>query len=351
MEEKVREKHLLILNYCMDEKDPILSQQVQVVLKLLPMFDRVTVITGRIGVYPIVKNLNVFNTKWKPGYNLSNAFRFFLTTVPVLIKDRPDVIFSHMTEVQSFLLSFFSKLLKIRHFLWYAHTSKSFFLKWNHVWLNGIITSTSGSCPITSKKVIPIGQAVSAEQFLFKKNKSYALKKIVHIGRSDLSKNINLIIDSVIEIRKKFGDLTLTLIGTPSTEYERRREYEIINKFNQEVSNGWLIFKKAISRNEVPGILHENDIFIHAYLGSLDKTLIEATLSGIPVVSTNNEYKKIFGSWGSYDGANIDLNKELEFVLNAPSAIIDVELMRRYEIAKNEHSLNAWVQKLYVLLN
>ena len=186
--------HILIFNYCMDENDPILSQQTQVVSRLLEHYSEVTVITGRVGKYQKHPNLKVINSKWVAGKNIKNALRFLRKAIPVFIKNRPEVIFSHMTEVQSFLVSLISYVLKIKHFLWYAHTTKSFFLNWNYFLLNGIITSTPGSCPIDGSKIHAIGQAVDAAQFPLRNLSDIKLSKLVHIGRFDKSKDASLMI-------------------------------------------------------------------------------------------------------------------------------------------------------------
>lgn len=334
----------------MDENDPVLSQQTQVVSKLLVHYSEVTVITGRIGKYRKSSNLTVISSDWIIGKNLKNALRFLQITIPILVKYRPQVIFSHMTEVQSFLISLITYFFRIKHYLWYAHTSKSFFLRWNHVFLSGIITSTPGSCPIVGAKVYPIGQAVDRDQFLFRDSNTPNLDKLVHVGRFDRSKNVSLIISEVETARKKFPELTLTLIGSPSNSKEEEYAKSVKTGSKNAVTDGWIVFKSSISRNEIPGMLYQNDIFIHAFQGSLDKTLVEATMVGLPVVTINHEYHNEFGIWDKESNIQTSLMKQIIFIKNLPSEKLVSELRIRREIAIKRHSLEKWIEKLVAVL-
>ena len=335
----------------MDENDPVLSQQTQVVSKLVDHYSKVTVITGRVGEYQTRSNLTVIDSNWVVGKNFANALRFLYKAIPFLIRHRPQVIFSHMTEVQSFLVAIFSYVLNIRHFLWYAHKTKSFYLQWNHLLLDGIITSTPGSCPIISPKIHAVGQAVDINQFPFRNLCNLRLEKLVHIGRFDRSKNASLIISEVETSRNSFPEITLTLIGAPSNSKEKFYADALQFNSNRAVHDGWLNFKGAIPRNEAPKILIENDIFIHAYQGSLDKTLVEATLIGLPVVTVNFEYHLEFGKWSNDIEAENSLSGQIKYLKSLTREQLSAELANRRQTAVEKHSLENWIRNLMVVLN
>lgn len=335
----------------MDKNDPVLSQQAQVVARLVSHYSKVTVLTGRVGLYEKHPNLTVINSNWIPGKSVTNGLRFLYKAVPILIRQRPEVIFSHMTDVQSFLISIISFLLGIKHFLWYAHKSKSVYLRLNHAMLDGIITSTPGSCPIIGSKIYPIGQAVDEKQFPIRNLGSMNLDKLVHIGRFDRSKNVALIISEVEFARSIFPELSLTLIGSPSNLEEAKYAKAVLFDSKNAVLDGWLNFESAISRSKAPKILFKNDMFIHAYQGSLDKTLVEATMAGLPVVTVNLEYFAEFGVWSGKDESKTSLAKQIQYLKSLPPEKLASELMYRREIAVENHSLEKWIEKLVVILN
>ena len=113
-------------------------------------------------------------------------------------------------------------------------------------------------------------------------------------------------------------------------------------------SYNWIKFTKSINRQEVPHFLNRKDCFIHAFQGSLDKTLIESTLCMLPVVTINSEYIKIFGSWS--EKKSITLSQEIEHLFNLSDEAINKELQRRFDIAYSNHSLDQWVSKLLKIL-
>ena len=68
--------HLLILNYCMDEEDPVLSHQIQAALELNKYFDKVTVLTGKIGNDVKFDSIKVYSSEWVQGNKIKSVFCF-----------------------------------------------------------------------------------------------------------------------------------------------------------------------------------------------------------------------------------------------------------------------------------
>ena len=108
----------------------------------------------------------------------------------------------------------------------------------------------------------------------------------------------------------------------------------------------------AIERKKIPDELKKHDCFVHAFQGSLDKTLVEATHSAIPVATVNKEYLKIFGKW-NYSNANNQpfLTSELRFILSSSANAITKEVDRRYEIARTNHEIEGWINRLVNVLD
>ena len=332
---------LLILNYVMDDSNPIFAHQAQAVESLSSYFEEITVLTGMVGRYQNKSNVHVFSTDWVPGKSVRNVCRFYIKVMPFLFR-RDTQIFSHMTEVQSAILAPLTKVLRIRHYLWYAHTSKSIFLSWCHVWTNGIITSTSGTCPIKGSKVYPIGQGVDSSKFLPIQTKSNLNRiSFLHFGRFDPSKNIKEILKTCAALREYGREILFTQIGTPSSKVYENEASQVRAEFND---CDWVTFLPSILREDIPDETKKHSAFIHAYRGSLDKTLIESTFLAIPVITVNPEYLKIFGSWSGKQ--NPSLLEECQSFLNANFVHISQEVERRREIAEKHHSLDNWTRAI-----
>lgn len=343
--------NLLVINYAMDEKHQVFSHQIDLVNQLASHFNSVTVLTGHMGACRVSENVQVINFKWvagKRGSSLLRLLRIFLKTV---IKNRYSVLFSHMTSTHSAFVSPITKLLRLKHYLWYAHTSNGVYLRVSKLLTNGIITSTPGSCPLVGEKIYPIGQSIDKIKFEKQQQTHYPIKNLIHTGRLDPSKNIDLIIEGVELLRKNYSELTLEIVGSPSSDLYKQYSQDLISKFSLAPYNSWLKFTPYIPREDLPKLLRGKDGFIHSFQGSLDKTLVEATFSGLPVVTINREYLNIFGSWGSshnYDDLTIESEALVLFKMSEDE--IKREVDRRYALAVVQHEVTGWVDRLVKIL-
>ena len=349
--QNLQASNLLVINYAMDEKSQVFSHQIELVNQLSAKFDQITVLTAQVGVCNTEKNVKVISFDWVQGKRVSSLIRFLKIFVKTIRSEKFTVLFSHMTSVQSAFISPITRIIKLKHYLWFAHTSNGIFLKVSRLLSDGIITSTPGSCPLTGSKVYPIGQSINSKKFRKKNSNIQPIKNLVHIGRFDPSKNIKEIVYEVKKLRSNFPDLKLEVIGSPSSDIYKDYELNIKAEFNSEVQLGWLKFTPHIPRSSLPEILQTYDCFIHSFEGSLDKTIVEATFSGLPVITINNEYRKIFGSWNLIDtGMNNFLKNEAQLLLKLDGDARQSEVDRRHEVAVEQHELTGWINRLVSIL-
>lgn len=326
----------------MDPNDPIFSHQLDVVIGLARNFKKVAVITHRSKYVETPKNVQVINLDWSTGRNIANTVRFVFVLLKVMRAYKPDLIFSHMTEKSSLIAAPILAFYKIPHFLWYAHTSSSRSLKITSRLVSAIFTSTAGSCPIKSPRVKILGQAIDTSKFRGEISQKSRPTKFVHVGRLDPSKNIEQLIQHVLLAG---SENTLTLIGAPSNKEAQVYWEKIKTRYSNFLNSGILIAAGSTQRSNLPKLLAKYDAFIHAYTGSLDKSILEATACGLAVVTTNSEYLKIFGSW-SGNSMNSNLDVELAGFLNTPLELRRNELRRRARVVNTDHSFDSWVDKV-----
>jgi glycosyltransferase involved in cell wall biosynthesis len=334
---------LLVINYVMCERDPIFGHQIGVVRDLSNFFQEVIVITSKLGQGNVPPNVRILETNWGSQSLFLSVFRFLRLAIKVLRTNPNLVIFSHMTEVQSALIAPITQFLKIKHFLWYAHTSKSLYLIWCHKFLNGILTSTKGSCPISSKKVIVVGQAIEEAFQGSPRIPKRSNSNFLHVGRLDPSKNISALIETIKYFRFLGSNFSLTLIGAPSVGNEKYIA-EVEATHSDAFQDGWLTLAGTVARTELPETLRSFDYFIHAFIGSLDKSILEATYAGIPVLSINPEYLAIFGSWGS--SSPLTLQSEIDAILSLTDETIEKILLERVQIINTRHSRKNWLNQV-----
>lgn len=343
------EKHsrLLILNYVMDLEHPLLAHQHAAVEKLAENFAEITVISGGIGRTQLPQNVTVLNSNWVPSQRISSAIRFMRLALPLICSRKFAVVFSHMVDVQAALISPLTKIARIRHIFWYAHAHPSRYLKFAHLFVDKVVTSTPGSCPITGPKVEAIGQAIDISAFKPLVVRSYdSFNRLIHIGRFDKSKNIDQLISAAAQLRKTNPKITLTIVGNPSNTASKLWADSVITDSNHH--SGWLTFLPSIKRDEFPKVVSSFDVFFHAYKGSLDKVLVESTLLKVPVVSINPEYHSEFGLWGSHK--DVTLESEYSALISRSPADIQGEIEARHNLAQARHSESHWISELTRIL-
>ena len=340
--------NLLVFNFAMDPKDPLLSHQYEAVLALANDFRKITVITGRIGQVNPDPRIRIISTNWRPGHRFINVLMLFFKAIPQIIRGDFNSVFYHMTDLQSAFLAPFVKVRRRRQFLWYAHTFKSKYLVFASRWVTGIVTSTRGSCPLTGEFITPIGQAIDQDKFRPIDFADLDFDKLVHIGRFDKSKNIDLLISTAEELKKILPGVELTIVGSPANLESQDWAKALINDSKPWIESGWLHFKPSIPREQFPIEMAKNGCFIHSYIGSLDKTLIESTMLRVPVITLNPEYINVFGKWSKLP--NSDLKGEYLAFRNLSPDQINLELGRRLNVARRDHSLRNWIAKLAQLL-
>jgi len=325
----------------MDVNDPIFAHQVSGVNALSSHCDQVIVLTGRLGSYSVEQNVKVVSYSWRPGHGLGNVFRFYRVVIPKLLIVGIKV-FSHMTDVQSALISPLTFLFRIKHFLWYAHASNSIYLKWSKIWLDGILTSTAGSCPINNSKVRYIGQGIDPESFPPQETLIQTDNPVfIHFGRLDPSKRVEELIEVCGILRERGLDLSFRQIGSPSSNKFEGYAAELKRKYG---NSGWVTFVSSIPRGRISAETADATALIHNFVGSLDKTLVESTLRKLPVLTTNIEYIKIFGSWSGQTNPTLLDECDHFLAIEPPQKIALIE--RRYNIALEHHSLRNWANSI-----
>lgn len=333
----------------MDENDPIFSHQAEVVNGISKYFSKVYVITSLAGTYPSKLNVKVESTAWQRGRSFRNLIQFYKSYFRLMSRENIDIVFCHMTDVQSALIAVHAKFFSKDHYLWYAHKSKSIYLSFAQLFVSGLITSTSGSLLVGNTKVHIIGQAINPEKFEFKSRQKYEFLKFVHFGRLDKSKRIAEIVKSLEQERYQNHEIRLTLFGDPTGPSSESYVKKILIDARSNSDDAWVGVKPSVPRNSIGGLLSDYDVFIHGYLGSLDKTILEATFVGIPVVTVNPEYLAIFGSWNRNGFSS--LGDEVESLRTTPESELRDDLEKRRRIAEANHSLESWSFRVAQILN
>lgn len=346
MESKGR---LLVIVYSLDNNHPIFGHQARVASEIA----RVRPNSHFLSIYSVgdqkfgellgVGDHRFKSADWREGSLILNITKFWITFLITFVKVRPSVVFSHMVDTHAAMIAPLLFLLRTTHILWYAHKSRSVPLKICSIFCDLILTSTRNSCPINSSKVKEIGQSIDPRQFSPRPD-IVKIERAIHVGRLDESKRIRYVAQEIDKALKKNLINDMSFFGDFSS---RAESINLSATFDQlSVKYSWFTdsLKGPVNRSELPGILKSYDVFVHGFLGSLDKVLIESTFAKIPVATENPEYLNEFGLW-----PGCPLNATIFEQLEAISKLSDVALQKiladRYYFALKNHSLDSWMEK------
>ena len=334
-----------MLNYSMNSNNQVFSHQRKIVLELAKHFDTIDVITSEEFIDSPINNVEVRSTRWKSGRALRNLWNFYVVAIPLIIKHRNGILFSHMTDVQSALIALPCRVLGIRHVLWYAHRTSSYYLRISYPFIHVLATSTVGSCPISGRKVVPLGQAVDASIVeSMARLPSIPPQSWYHVGRIDPSKNIETIISAIGILHQNNPEVNLHLYGAPSSE-KFQGYFENLKLVHKR--DNWITFHGQLNSSNLAEMSSRHDGFVHAFWGSLDKSVVEAIILKRIVVSANPEYLSQFEDI-RVDELDIlsEITRQLKIVYSEPSEKTMADIERRFEIARNSHDLEGWTKRL-----
>ncbi|MEK6916592.1 MAG: glycosyltransferase [Nanoarchaeota archaeon] len=130
-------------------------------------------------------------------------------------------------------------------------------------------------------KVIVISNGIEIKKFK-KKNKYNKFPKFLQIGRVGFEKKIDIVIDAMSILIKKYPKAKLTIVGDgPAMETLKKQ----VSKLNLEKN---VEFTGFVPRNKIAKIYRNHDVFITASeMETQGLVLLEAMASGLPVIGVN----------------------------------------------------------------
>ena len=338
----------------MSSKNLVFSHQREVVCELSQFFKTVEVFTTELDSEPLPGNVKVSLIPWKANSPLSNVLTVLKLLYPTLIRNRTSVLFTHMTDVHAAILAPLTWLLKMRHITWYAHAKNSKYLIWSSFFVSKIVSSTPGSCNIgiNKGKVLYINQGIDSKNFPFYDRAPNRLRKILYYGRLDPSKNIHMFSDLIFELNRSPNTYSIDVFGRPTNLESEKYFFDVALSHKAKSQKASITFCDPIERALIPDIAKKYDIFLNLFSGSLDKTLIETTFMGMPVITWNREYCSQFGTWSNSSvSETLDfIIMEFEFINILNETELYKEIDRRLELAIRNHSFDGWINRLVVVL-
>ena len=330
------------LNICFitqkyDENDPYRANVVEWIRQLSsnPKVNKIHVLTR----YKANVNTNLnctFSNIYSP-FKLISLFLFYFEVLKQLSKKSK--IFIHMGGPYAISLFLIKKLFNIKIYQWWAHPILSMSTKLGfYLAIDKLFTCSDSSFPIKSRKKVIIGHGINVSRFPLRKESQPLNQSLVTSSRLTFRKNIHKMINLVKFMHdENLNNISLDIYGSPLTNKDKLySEYlnELIEKSNLE--NHVRIFD-AVDHSKLNECYLKYDVYLNFSETALDKSVLEAMSTGIPVLSCNQCFREIindpalktFITFGRSDNISL-ISKKIQRLLD-----LSVEEFEEYKIKSN----------------
>ena len=282
---------LLIITQKVNINDDDLGFFHEWILEFSKHYNKVTVICLEKGEYKLPENVKVLSLGKEKRIG---RIRYLINFYKYIWQERKnyDVVFVHMNKEYVLLGGIVWKIFKKKIYLWYTHKQVSFGLKIAEKIVDKIFTASKKSFRLESKKIEVLGHGIDVEKFLdpnliIKKDDS--IYNIITVGRISPSKDYETLIKAAEILKKTNINFFINIIGGVGTP-EQKVYLDNLKQQVKEKNLGEIInFEGPIPSKDRFRYFRSGDLFVHMSLtGSLDKVILEAMVSGLPVISCND---------------------------------------------------------------
>lgn len=287
---------LLIITQVVDKEHTILGFFHRWVEEFAKHCEHVHVIALQVGKHSLPENVTVHSL----GKDEGKGRFIYLTRFYELVwslRHEYDNVFVHMNQIYVILGALIWRLMGKRIGLWYAHGAVTKSLQLAVKFTHRVFTSTEQGMRIDSPKRMIVGQGIDLDLFKEKTKEKNEVLQLITIGRISRSKNIETLLRACSLLKSSNKDFNFKIIGPTATplDVQYSKNMTLLTKeLNIDGEVEWL---GSVSQSYLPSYLQASDVFIHdGSTNSLDKVLIEASLCGCVVVSSNPSYKSVTSS-------------------------------------------------------
>lgn len=342
----------------MNPKSTLFSHQFRLICALSEHFEVIEVFSLQsltVGL-SVPGNVKVSTLNWYDGHaRIFKLIKFAVLFIKSILRGNRSetLVLAHMVDILAAYVGPICKLCKVPIIIWYAHKKNSVYFQFATYFADSIITSTRGSCPYGGRKLVVLGQMIDEKLFTAtaQNRATNDFKKFIHVGRLDPSKRIEEIIESYLAIFGLEPGTNLVFIGKSSPEHASYFSH-IHSRYRVFIDEGKISFLGERDYAEVIEILRHSDLFLHAFNGSLDKSVLEATLLKVPVATTNLEYHRALKEeYQESLGIEMSLKEEIIALMNLSEVELERLVNERSLLVHKHHSLTSWVDGFMKLVS
>ncbi|MFA5022551.1 MAG: glycosyltransferase family 4 protein [Patescibacteria group bacterium] len=356
---------LLMITRKIDRLDPLAGFAYGWVKKIAGNVSELNVMCLEKGdITGLPENVKIYSLgKEKHNSRIQRFFRFQVLALKLV--PRSDGVFCHMNPEYTIAIAPAAKLFGKKIISWYTHGAITPKLKLTEFLANKILTASTQSFRLPSKKVVVTGHGIDTAFFhppapgqetiskfylAGRVPGNLANFKILSIGRISPTKDYESLIKAVdlLVNQQKINGLKVDIIGGPGLP-QHQVYLDNLKKMAEVMKlQGIVSFVGAISNLETVGHYQDADLFVNlSHTGSVDKSVLEAMACGCLVLTSNEAFEKIVGKdFMVQQNQPSDLAKKIEWVMNLPQTEKEsIKNKLRAEVIAN-HDLNNLAKKI-----
>lgn len=291
---------LLLFNLRTDVDDTALGFTTTWINAIAPQWGSVDVVTMHAGRLELADNVVVHSLGREHGHGRWRMLaRFYLLTISLLLRRRPDVCFAHMTPLLASLFWPVRKLFGVRLLLWYAHGSVTRQLKIAERLADRCATSTPAGFRLPSTKLALLGQGVDVTRFQPPAAPAADYEQtVLCIGRLTASKQVDEVIRALALARRQRPDLRLRVVGGPITPADDNYAREIARLVDELALGDAVQLVGPVPFACIAEQYGAGGLSVNLGAGALDKAILESMAAGAIPVARNDAFRDLAAAHG-----------------------------------------------------
>tara|TARA_A100001035_G_scaffold167232_1_gene132514 strand:+ start:2406 stop:3482 length:1077 start_codon:yes stop_codon:yes gene_type:complete len=268
---------------------------------------------------------------------------------------RKSIIFIHMGGPYAINLVLFKIFFKTKVYQWWAHpvigisTRLGFYLT-----VDKLFTCTEKSFPIASTKKIVVGHGVNIKKFPIRNETKPNKKALVTASRLTYRKNIHKMINLIEFMHEKnMSDISLHIYGSP-LNYKDKLYEEYLNLLIEKsnLQNHIKIYE-AVDHSDLNKYYKKYNLYLNFSETALDKSVLEAMSTGIPILSCNECVEEIIDDENLKNLITFNKSDNLSLISDKVSRLInfsreefDEYAFKSNQFIKNNHSIENLINSI-----
>lgn len=287
-------KKLVIFNLRTDESSDVLGAAIDWIKEFEENFIVTDVVSTHVGVHSINPKIKVLEIGGGNFVSRIRAlFRLIIFAVRIIRHKNQYFVFHHMSPRTAVFPGILFRINRIPQGLWYSHSTKPLSLKLSVRIVTWIFSSEPNSFPIKNCHTNFVGHGISLKRFGVEENERTRNEGVLFVGRISPIKNLISVIEQISILEEK---PRLTLIGPQHDVAYVEALKQTAQSLNVELS-----IEKPITYEEVNSRMLQYKFFYSGMNNSVDKSALEAAISGCLILSTDDGTLELSGMKRAWD--------------------------------------------------